>query len=128
MIAVSIYCYLIKYQPKQKHLLPFHDTNNKLNDIIKIVVSNKVSFGKKVLNISLAIKMLKLELYVYFSQKMSAYSRDFDETKYMSFLIKDDELSEKYNGIWEKVSKSIKKEFDSESVYNKKYQKTKLKS
>ena len=52
---------------------------------------------KRVLNISLAIKMLKLELYVYFSQKMSAYSRDFDETKYMSFLIKDDELLEKYN-------------------------------
>ena len=26
LIAVSIYCYLIKYWPKQKHLLPFHDT------------------------------------------------------------------------------------------------------
>ena len=25
LIAVSIYCYLIKYQGKQKHLLPFHD-------------------------------------------------------------------------------------------------------
>ena len=29
-IALSIYCYLIKYQAKQKHLLLFHDTNNKL--------------------------------------------------------------------------------------------------
>ena len=29
LIAVSIYCYLIKYRPKQKHLLPFHNTNNK---------------------------------------------------------------------------------------------------
>ena len=29
--------------------------------------------------------------------KMSAYRRDFDETKYISFLIKDDELLEKYN-------------------------------
>ena len=28
-IAVSIYCYLIKYQAKQKHLLPFHDTKLK---------------------------------------------------------------------------------------------------
>ena len=28
LIAVSIYCYLIKYPTKQKHLLPFHDTNN----------------------------------------------------------------------------------------------------
>ena len=25
LIAVSIYCYLIKYRAKQKHLLPFHD-------------------------------------------------------------------------------------------------------
>ena len=33
---------------------------------------------------------------------MSAYRRDFNETKYMSFLIKDDELLEKYNEIWGK--------------------------
>ena len=26
LIAVSIYCYLIKYRANQKHLLPFHDT------------------------------------------------------------------------------------------------------
>ena len=32
LIAVSIYCYLIKYQAKQKHLLPFHDT--KLEQIL----------------------------------------------------------------------------------------------
>ena len=30
---------------------------------------------------------------------MSAYRRAFDETKYISFLIKDDELLEKYNEI-----------------------------
>ena len=30
LIAVSIYCYLIKYQAVQKHLLPFRFTNNKL--------------------------------------------------------------------------------------------------
>ena len=34
LIAVSIYCYLIKYKTKQKHLLPFHFTNNKLKEII----------------------------------------------------------------------------------------------
>ena len=33
-IAVSIYCYLIKYQAKQKQLFPFHFTNNKLKEII----------------------------------------------------------------------------------------------
>ena len=29
LIVVSIYCYLIKYRAKQKHLLPFHDTKLK---------------------------------------------------------------------------------------------------
>ena len=48
---------------------------------------------------------------------MSGYRRDFDETKYMSFLIKDNKLLEKYNEIWDKVSKVIKKGFDSEAVY-----------
>ena len=47
---------------------------------------------------------------------MSAYRRHFDETKYISFLIKDDELLEKYNEICEKVRNSIKKDFDSEAV------------
>ena len=39
---------------------------------------------------------------------MSAYRKNFDETKYVSFLIKDDELLEKYK-IWEKVKKSQKR-------------------
>ena len=33
-IAVSIYCYLLKYQAKQKHLLPFHGTNNELKQVL----------------------------------------------------------------------------------------------
>ena len=32
LIAVSIYCSLIKYQAKQKHLLPYHNTS-KLKEI-----------------------------------------------------------------------------------------------
>ena len=34
LIAASIYCYVIKYQGKQKHLLPFHITSNKLKEIM----------------------------------------------------------------------------------------------
>ena len=59
---------------------------------------------------------------------MSAYRTDFDETKYMSFLIKDDELLKKYNKIWEKVKNGIKKSFDIKLVYNEKYLKGKIKS
>ena len=54
---------------------------------------------KRVLNISLATKMLKLRPLCIVLPKMSSYRRDFDETKYISFLIKDDELLEKYNEI-----------------------------
>ena len=47
LIAVSIYWRLIKYRAKQKHLLPFHFTNNKLKEIIyqkyKSKMSNKVT-------------------------------------------------------------------------------------
>ena len=61
--------------------------------------------------------------------KTSAYVKSYDgETKWMYFLIEDDELLEKYNFIWDKVSTDIRKEFDSESVYNENFLKTKIKS
>ena len=34
MIAVSIYCYLMKYRAKQKHLLLCHDRNNQLKQVL----------------------------------------------------------------------------------------------
>ena len=39
---------------------------------------------------------------------MTAYRRDFDETKYMYFLIKHDKVLEKFDAVWEKVRKIIK--------------------
>ena len=59
---------------------------------------------------------------------MTTYRKDFNKTKYVSFLIKDDELLEKYNEIWEKINNSLKKEFDSELECNEKYLKAKIKS
>ena len=40
LIAVSIYCCLIKYRAKQKHLLLFHDTNNELKKFKKMESRN----------------------------------------------------------------------------------------
>ena len=34
LTVVSIYCYLIKYQAKKKRLLPFHNKNNKLKQVL----------------------------------------------------------------------------------------------
>ena len=53
---------------------------------------------------------------MYISPKMSAYRRDFDEIKYMSFLIQYRELLEKYKEIWEKVKNNIKNEIDRKHV------------
>ena len=41
---------------------------------------------------------------------MSAHRTDFEETKYMSFLIKDNTSLEKYNETWEKNQGSLKKD------------------
>ena len=52
--------------------------------------------------------------------KSNAYVKHYDvQTRWMCFLIKDDELLKKHN-ISDKFSTDIKKEFDSEPVYNKK--------
>ena len=60
--------------------------------------------------------------------KTSAYVKSYDgQTKWMYFLIEDDDLK-KYSTIWDKVRADIKKEFESEPVYNKKILKTKVKS
>ena len=54
--------------------------------------------------------MVKKNLNVLFvaSIQLDKIKTDFDEIKYMLFLIKDDKLIEKYNKIWTKVSNSIK--------------------
>ena len=52
--------------------------------------------------------------------KTSPYVKIYDgQTKWMYFLIEDDDLLEKYKTIWDKVSTDIKKEFNNEPVYNK---------
>ena len=61
--------------------------------------------------------------------KTSAYVKSYyGQTKWMYLLTEDDDLLEKYNTIWDKVSANIKKEFDNEPVYNKEYLKRKRKS
>ena len=44
------------------------------------------------------------------------------------FLTEDDDLLEKYNTFWEKISTEVKKEFDSEPVFYKNFLKSKIKS
>ena len=60
-------------------------------DINKIVVSNKVPFGKQDFKIFIGYKdALKIRPLCLFLPKMSAYRRNFGKNKFMSFLIKDE--------------------------------------
>ena len=62
-------------------------------------------------------------------RKTSAYIKGCDgQTKWMYFLIEDDDLLQKYSTVCNKVSADMKKEYDSEPVYNKTFLKTKTKS
>ena len=61
--------------------------------------------------------------------KTNTYVKSYDgQTKWMYFLIEDDDLFEKYNAILDKVSDDIKKEFESERFYDKEFLKTKINS
>ena len=59
--------------------------------------------------------------------KTSVKSYD-GQSKWMHFCIENGDLLEKYYTICDKVRADIKKEFDSEPVYNKIFSKTKIKS
>ena len=70
----------------------------------------------------------KLNLHVYFSQKWLNIEKTLMKLNIYIFLIKDDELLEQYNEIWEKLKNSLKKELGSNPIYNEKYLKAKIKS
>ena len=51
--------------------------------------------------------------------KTSAYAKSYNrQIKWTYFLIEDNDLLEKYNAIWDKISADIKKEFHSKPAYN----------
>ena len=84
-------------------------TNN--IDIDKIVVSDKVSLGKKVAKHFIGYKDgKKVRPLCILLPKIGAYRRNFDETIYVSFLTKDDEALEKIIKFGKKSTIASKKD------------------
>ena len=82
----------------EKHKFHQHRSPSLIGDvnINKIIVFNKVPFGKKGFKYLIGYKDdKKVRLLCIMLPKRSRYRRGFYETKYMSFLIKYDELPEK---------------------------------
>ena len=86
------------------------------NNIEKVLVSNKTSFGEKIYKcfIGYLHNNHKVKpLYIMYP-KASASVKIYDgQTKLIYFLIENDELLKQINTIWDKVSAYIKKKFDS---------------
>ena len=54
--------------------------------------------------------------------QMSGYIKYFENGgKNMSFLIKDDEVWEKYKGIWDVIKNKLSIKFHSKPIYDQKY-------
>ena len=99
-------------------------------DIVKVLVSNKISFGGKNYKyfIGYFYKGNKVKPLNIMLPKTRAYVKSYDgQTKLMYLFIADDDLLKKYYTIWNKVSADIEKEFDSDPVYNREYLKIKIK-
>ena len=133
MEACNFWCQIFGNIEIEKNKFYHHKTPSFLGDVDveKVSVSNKISFGDK--NYKYFIGYLyndnKVKPLNIMLPKTNAYVKSYDgQTKWMYSLIEDDDLLEKYNTIWDNVSADIKKEFDNEPVYNKKFLKTKIKS
>ena len=96
-------------------------------DIEKILVSKKISSGKKKCKyfIGFLYNDNKVKPLLVMLPKFSAYVKRYDgQTKLMYFLIENGDLLEKYNTIWDKAS-HIKKNLIANLPTIKKFSKPK---
>ena len=110
----------------------FHKSKQPINlDLVKInqiVISDKVKHSDDGFKYFIGYKEDEIvkPLCIILPQ-MSGYIKYFEKGgKKMSFLIKDDDVLDKYNKIWNKIKKSLNAKFHSMHVYDEKYMTAKL--
>ena len=94
----------------------------------KIVVSDKFNYNEDCFKYFIGYQKGEIvrPLCIILPQ-MSGYIKYFEYgSPNMSFLIKDDEVGEKYEQIWDVIKNKLKIKFHSEPVYEYKYLKTKV--
>ena len=97
-------------------------------NISKIVLSDKLNHNEDCFKYFIGYQKGEVvrPLCIILTQ-MNEYIKYFEYgTSNMSFLIKDEEVGEKYEQIWYAVKNKLKIKFHSEPVYEYKYLKTKV--
>ena len=114
----------------------FHKNKKPINinevDIKRIALSDKKSLSKDPFKNFIGYRhegnAFPSPLCIKLPQK-NAYAKNFDKnSKYMNHLVKNGKMLKKYLKIWNKIKSLIKKELNSEPVYNDTYIKAKIKS
>ena len=96
---------------------------------LDLVDTGKIVVSEKVLNTLLAIKkiMYYIKSLCIILPQMNSYIKYFDNSgKNMSFLIKNSEVWEKYEDIWDVLKNKLGIKFHSKPTYKNKYLKTKV--
>ena len=100
-------------------------------DIEEIVLSRKKSYSKDSYKYFIGYRHKGNAFPSWLCVKLpqvNAYAKYFDENnKYINLLVNDKEILKFLSEIWNKTKRLIKKEFNSETVYNDKYIKIKVK-
>ena len=128
---------IINFNDKKINKSDFYNKDKKIFniddiDVNKILVSKKEQYGKYnsfKYFIGYNDDVIR-PLYLFISQT-TGYINKFDKNKIMSLMIKDIQLSKKYNKIWKKIEKLMKIDFNTKTTYGNdddKYIKTKIKT
>ena len=97
-------------------------------NVDQIVISGKFKHSDEGFKYFIGYKKDEIikPLYIILPQ-MNGYIKYFENgSKNMSFFIKDDDVLNKYNEIWDKIKEKINIKFHSEPIYDKKYIKAKV--
>ena len=96
-------------------------------DVDQIVVSNKFKYNNEGFNYFIGYQEGETVKPLCILPQVSEYIKHFENGgKSMSFLIKDSELWEEYDRIWDVIKDKLGIKFHSKPVYEYKYLKAKL--
>ena len=122
----------LKFDNVRANKKEFHKSRQSINldlvNIDQIVVSDKVKHGDDGFQYLIGYKEGEIvkPLCIILPQ-MSGYKKYFETGgKNMSFVIKDDDVLDKYNEIWDKIKMDLNIKLHSMPVHDKKYLKAKV--
>ena len=111
----------------------FHKSKQPINvdliDVDQIVVSDKFKHSGDGFKYFIGYKEGEIvKLLCIILPQMSGYIKSFENGgENISFIVKDDDVLDKYNDIWEKIKNKLNIKFHRSPVYDKKYIKVKVK-